>query len=156
MKITILASIWCQNLWDELILKNEILLFEEKFKKQKIYFNVFSYNSKNPFFKKENIKYLEYFPINIKKISNLFRNIKNFYLFVITIILSDLVVIWGWWLFYDKEIQSNSMPLKLWLFRARIIKFFGKKLIFYWVSIDIKYKKNLSLIKKIFSLADEI
>ena len=103
---------------------------------------------KNPFFKKENIKYLEYFPINIKKISNLFRNIKNFYLFVITIILSDLVVIWGWWLFYDKEIQSNSMPLKLWLFRARIIKFFGKKLIFYWVSIDIKYKKNLSLIKK--------
>ena len=156
MKITILASTWCQNLWDELILKNEIALFKEKYHKDDICFQIFSYDVDNIFFKKNNINYLEYFPIDSKKISNLFRNFKNFVLFIKTIISSSVVVIgWGG-LFYDNEAQSVSCPLKMWLFRSKLVKIFRKNLIFYAVSINIKHKQNLYLVKKLFSLWDEI
>ena len=65
MIISIFASIWAQNLGDELILKNEIKMLEEEYWKDTQFF-VFSYDSKNPFYKKSNIKYIEYFPIWIK------------------------------------------------------------------------------------------
>ena len=156
MKVAILASVWCQNLWDELILKNEISLFEEGYSEEKIKFKVFSYDVNNPFFERENVEYLEYFPINSKKLSNLWKNIKNLYLFIKTIFLTNVVVIWWWGLFYDNEIQSVWNPLKIWLFRARLAKLFRKKLVFYWVSINIKNDVNLPFIKSIFSLWDEV
>jgi len=162
MKIAIFASIWSQNLWDELILKNEIKILEEKYSsifnthKKNIEFSVFTYDLKNKFYIAENIEYIEYFPIDFKNPKNIFRNLKNFFKFLSIVIKSDLIVIWWGGIFYDNELQSVSWPLKQWLFRTKIFKLFRKKIDFFRVGINIKNSKNLNLIKKIFSWAYKI
>jgi len=93
MNILIMMSIWCQNIWDELILKNEIVLLKEKYWKD-TNFLVMTYDIKNFFYIDKNVRYIEYFPIWIKKIRNIYRNIKNFFVFIKSILLSDKVVIW--------------------------------------------------------------
>jgi len=155
MKIAIFASIWAQNLWDELILKNEIKLLEKEHWKN-TQFLVFSYDYKNPFFVQDNIKYLEYFPIWIKNTKNILRNIYNFFVFLITIIKSDLIVIWWGWIIYDEEKQVNKTPLNSWVFRTNIFRFFRKKINFFWVWINIKNEANLVKVKKIFFKANKI
>jgi len=160
MNISVLASIWCQNLWDELILKNLIektspltpLLKGEG----NIRFDVFSYDHKNSFFEDSSVKYREYFPIWIKQPRNIFRNVYNFFVFINTISRSDLVIIWWWGIIYDTENQSVRNPLDQWLFRVKVARFFRKDIIFYGVWIDIKYDNNLDKIKKIFLWAKEI
>lgn len=155
MNIVILMSVWCQNLWDELILKNEINLLNKKYPFDN-HFRVFSYDIKNPFFISENIEYIEYFPIWIKKIWNLFRNIKNYYNFIKTIKWAEKVIIWWGGIMFDNEIWDISNPLNQWLFRIAFINFLKKDIIFYWLSIDIKDQKNLKKIKRIFSVWTEI
>jgi len=156
MNISILSSVGCKNLWDELILKNEISLLENKYPSKTIDFKVFSYDLKNPFFEAKNIKYKEYFPIWIKNPRNIFRNLYNFIIFINTIVRSDLIVIWWWGIIYDNENQSVNNPLNQWIFRTNITRFFRKDIVFYWVWIDIENSLNLSKVKKIFSWAKEI
>lgn len=155
MNIAIMMSVWCQNLWDELILKNEIKLLSEKYWNA-TNFKVFTYDLADIFYIDENIEYLEYFPIWIKKLSNIIRNFKNYYNFIKTIKWADKVVIGWWWIMFDNEIWKISNPLNQWLFRTQIIKMLKKDIIIYWVSIDIKYRQNLEKIKKIFWNAKEI
>ncbi len=170
MNISIFASIWCQNLGDELILKNEIKILENaEFKAKKIdlininwqlsnpnSFRVFTYDIKNTFFQKDNVSYLEYFPIWIKNKKNIFRNIKNFISFVKTIFWSDLIVIWWGGIIYDNEVQANKNPLDQWIFRNKFFRFFRKKVVFYAVWINIKNKENLGKLKQIFSKAYKV
>lgn len=141
---------WCQNLGDELILKNEIKLLEKEYNWKKINFNVFSYDLKDDFLNFENVKYLEYFPIWIKNPKNFFRNLKNLYLMINTIFLSDEVV-FGWgWIIFDNEKGNYSNPLKQILFRKKIAEFFNKKIRFFAISIDIKNENNYKIVKNIF------
>jgi polysaccharide pyruvyl transferase WcaK-like protein len=91
MNIAILASVGAQNLGDELIIKNEVKLLEHEFPKSA--FRIFTYDVKHPFFVQENIKYLEYFPIDSRKVKNIFRNMKNLVSFLTTLLWSDIVVI---------------------------------------------------------------
>lgn len=156
MNISILASIWSQNLWDELILKNEIKLLEKKYNSKNLKFRVFSYDYKNPFFQKENIEYLEYFPVWIKNPKNIFKNLYNFLNFIKTIVWSDIVVIWWWWIIYDNENQSVKNPLNQWIFRTKVARFFRKDIVFYWVWIDIKEEENIEKVKKVFYKAKEV
>lgn len=156
MNISIFASIWCQNLWDELILKNEILLLEKKYAKEgeKVFFRVFTYDMDHHFFIKKNVEYREYFPIGLKK--NKSKNIANYIQFLKTIFWSDLIVIWGGGLFYDSEKQSSTKNLELWKMRTNHFRFFHKSFIFYGVSIDTKRETSPKKIKKIFSGAQNI
>lgn len=164
MRIAIFASVWAQNLGDELILKNEIQAIEEgkifplplaktfkKTEKEPLFnFRVFTYDAKSPFLKKENISYIEYFPYGIKSPKNIFKNIRNFICFIVTTLWADFIIIWGGGLFYDSELQASENNLKLWKWRTSIFRFFGKKVIFYWMSIDIKNPLNRGLIQNIF------
>ncbi len=170
MNISIFASIWCQNLGDELILRNEIEILENiEFKAKNLdftnkvwysskpdSFKIFTYDVKNTFFQKDNLLYLEYFPIWIKDKKNIFRNIRNFISFIKTVFWSDLIVIWGGGIIYDNEVQANKNPLDQWIFRNKIFRFFRKKVIFYAVGINIKNKENLPKLKQIFSKAYKV
>lgn len=155
MKIAVMMSVWCQNLWDELILKNEIQLLKEKYGID-TQFKVFTYDLADIFYTDKNIKYLEYFPIWIRNPKNLWRNIKNYYHFIKTIKWCDKVVIGGGGIFFDNETGNYSNPLNQWLFRTEIIKILKKEIIIFWVSIDIKFERNLEKIKKIFVNAKEV
>jgi len=155
MNISIFASIWCQNLWDELILKNEIALL-----KQELWgvskFRVASYDIHDLLFQIPNTQYFEYFPLGIKRPKNIFRNIRNFFKFLSVIIWSDRVVIWGGGIIYDSEIQSVWNPLSQWLFRVRVARFFRKKIYFYALWIDIKNPENKKKLQQIFKNAWKI
>lgn len=155
MKIAVMMSVWCQNLWDELILKNEIKLLKEKYWND-TKFKVFTYDLNDIFYTDSNVEYLEYFPIWIKNPKNLFRNLKNYYHFIKTMKWCDKIVIGGGGVFFDNETGNYSNPLNQWLFRTEIIKMLKKEIIIFWVSIDIKHNKNLEKIKKIFSNAKEV
>jgi len=155
MIISIFASIWAQNLWDELILKNEIQILEKEYSKE-TQFIVFSYDYKNPFYKKSNIKYKEYFPVWIKNPKNIFRNISNFFIFLFSVFKSDLIVIWWGWIIYDNEKQSTNNPLNQWVFRTNIFRFFKKKIEFFVVWLNIKNESNFNKVKKIFNKAYKI
>lgn len=149
MKISIFASIWAQNLWDELILKNEIKLLKKEYWED-TKFRVFTYDKKNPFFLDDNVVYSEYFPIGIRKKRNIFRNLVNFFVFLFTTIRADLIVIWWGWIIYDEEVQSTKNPLDSWIFRRRFFRLFFKKVHFFRVWINIKNEINLKKVKKIF------
>lgn len=155
MIISIFASIWCQNIGDELILKNEIKMLEEEYWKD-TKFIVFSYDYKDPFFEKSNITYRDYFPIWIKKASNFFKNVSNFFSFFSVIWKSDLIVIGWWWIIYDNELQSVKNPLDSWIFRVKTVKFFMKKVRFFAVWLNIKNESNYKKVKQIFSNAWKI
>lgn len=150
MNITILMSIWCQNIWDELILKNEINILKQKYWLQ-TKFRVFTYDINNIFYIDENVDYFEYFPIWIRKISNIFRNLRNFKNSILSIYYSDLVVFWWWWIIFDNEVWNFTNPLLQWLFRKMLVSFFWKKIIFWAISLDIKNEKNYFYLKKLFS-----
>jgi len=150
MMISIFSSVWWQNLWDELILKNEIKILEKKYSKD-TKFVVFSYDPQNPFLRKSNIVYKEYFPIWIRKFSNILINIKNFYYFFYYVFKSDLIVIWWGWIIYDTENQSTREPLDQWLFRSKVFNFFNKKVLFFSVWLNIKNQFNYHKVKEIFS-----
>lgn len=152
-KILILASVWCQNLWDELIVKNEIKYLEEIY--WKCVFIVSTYDKSEKFYSKKAVKFIEYFPLGIKNPRNIFRNIRNFYHLVRSIIWSDFVVFWGWWIFYDSEIQTTKTPLKTWLFRSYLVRFLRTELKILWVSISIKNKESKNIIKDIFKKSSE-
>ena len=156
MLISIFASIGSQNLGDELILKNEIKILKEKYKSKSPRFIVFSYDPKNPFFEDEDIIYKEYFPIWLKNPKNIFKNIFNFFVFLKYVILSDLIVIWGGWLFFDNEVWNKKNPLDLWIFRMKFFKFFLKKVYFFRVGLSIKREDSFLKIQKIFSVKRSI
>jgi len=131
-----------------MILKNEIELLQQEFWTDSL-FRVASYDYKNPLFQIKNTQYFEYFPLGIKQVKNIFRNIKNFLKFFQVIVWSDLVVIgWGG-IIYDSELQSVWNPLKQWLFRVRVARFFRKKIYFYALWIDIKNSENNKILEKI-------
>lgn len=155
MNISIFASIGAQNLWDELILKNEIELLKQEFWDDS-QFKVASYDARNPLFEIKNTQYFEYFPLGIKQIKNVFRNFRNFFIFLSVIIWSDRVVIWGWGIIYDSELQSVWNPLRQWLFRVRVARFFRKKIYFYSIWVDIKNPENHEILGKIFRKAWKI
>lgn len=148
-KISIFAAIWSQNLWDELILKNEIKILKEEFWENTKFF-VFTYDLKDTFVNWENIFYKEYFPIWLRNKKNIFRNIKNYFSFIFTVKKSDFIVIWWGWIIYDKENQNTKNPLDLRVYRTKIFRFFRKKIYFFRLWIDIKKEENLEKLKKIF------
>ena len=152
MNISIFASIGAQNLWDELILKNEIELLRQEFW-ENTNFRVASYDYKNPVFDIQNTNYFEYFPLWIRNPRNIFRNLKNYIVFLRTIFWSDIVVIWGGGIIYDSEIQSVKNPLDQWVFRTKVARFFRKKIYFYAIGIDIKDPENTKKLEKIFKKA---
>ena len=152
MRISIFASIWSQNLWDELILKNEIKHFEDKYEDAR--FRVFSYDAENPFYTQDNIEYKNYFPIGIRNPRNILKNIGSIFHLIKSAFWSDIIVVgWGG-LFYDWE--SNNSALTQWRARVNFFHSLRRKIVFYWVSIDVRDEKNYEYISDIFSKAAEI
>ncbi len=162
MRIAILAAIGSQNLWDELILKNQIYFLEEKYSeflwvsKNEIEFSVFSYDVADPFFTAPNVAYYSYFPMGVKKIANIWKNCKNFFTFLNVIWQSDRVVLWWGGILFDEELQSVSNPLLQIYLRLKYASFLRKKIEVFRVWINIKNPKNYTRLFKICDLAKSI
>ena len=155
MKVIIFAAIWSHNLGDELILKNEVKLLEKEYGTN-TEFVVFSYEPHTPFFTQDNIVYKEYFPIGTKKITNIFKNIKNFFSLLISVYQSDICIIWWWGIIYDGEKQLTKAPLDQWLFRVNIFRLLNKPFRFFALGLNIHNTLSYPKVKDIFVDANQV
>ncbi|EKE27859.1 MAG: polysaccharide pyruvyl transferase family protein [uncultured bacterium (gcode 4)] len=147
MRIIIFTATWHYNLWDELILKQEYELLKAYYPDST--FDIFTYDNKSSLLPKdENIRYVSYFPKNIRK--NPFSNLRYLIWNIISIAKSDIIFIgWGW-LVYADEVQIASTPLWQWNMRVMLAKFFKKKIV--WMAVGISYPKaRINEIKYLFS-----
>ena len=138
MNISILTATWHYNLWDELILLQEYKILKERYKDSRFF--VFTYDKKSSLIEDE-IDYIQYFPSWIKK--NPLKNIWYFWQNIKAIYKSDLVIIWWWWLIYEEEVQSSSSPILQWKLRIFLAKLFRKKIIYFWIGINVKKPANI-------------
>lgn len=146
MEITLFTATWNYNLGDELILLQEYNLLKKKFWENTI-FNIFTYDQESSLIKDiRNIRYISYFPKNIKK--QPIVNVKYLFKTIKTIYKSEAIIIWWGWLIYDSEVQKASSPIWQWKLRIFLSKIFLKKI--YWLSIWINTKKPKK-IKYLFS-----
>lgn len=148
MILSLLAATWHYNLWDELILLQEYKILKDYFWEE-TKFNIFTYEEKSSLLpENENIKYLTYFPKNIRK--NPIQNIKYLWQNIASIYKSDIVIIgWGW-LIYSSEVQRWWSPIWQWKLRILIAKLFWKKI--FWLAVGISYpQEKLKDLKFLFS-----
>lgn len=151
MNIVIFMAIGCGNIGDELILKNEVKLFQQKYPDAS--FQIATYDLDDIFVFGEHISYFEYFPIGLKNPKNIWRNIKNAFLSIKNVFWADLVVFGGGGILFDNESWAFSNPLYQILMRKKIAEWLGKKIEFFRVSVDIAQEKNYPLLQKILSHA---
>lgn len=138
MNISIFTATGHYNLGDELILLQEYEVLKEKYPNANFY--IFTYDKKSSLIE-DKIKYIKYFPSNIKK--KPFKNIKYLWKNIVAIYKSDLIIIWGGGLIYESEVQSSSSPIMQWKFRVFLAKLFRKKLVYLSVWINTSSPKKI-------------
>lgn len=142
MKISLLTATGHHNLGDELILLQEYKYLKEKFDNPK--FSIFTYNQDSSLLPEDNnIKYIPYFPKNIRK--RPLKNLKYLFANIWAIFQSDLIIIWWWWLIYENEVQKSSSPVWQWKLRIFLAKLFFKKIIWFAVWINYSWEKIKNL-----------
>jgi len=137
--ITILWWFGFWNIWDDIILFNEIKLIKEKFPNSII--TVFSWNpsfikskfSVNSLYLPPIMWYRFYKFLNIIYLIKIFKVIKN----------TDLFILWGGWFFSDRQFFAISW----WLRYCLLAKYFWAKVIWFWMWIGpIFYNRNKKVI----------
>ena len=150
-KISILTASGCKNLWDECILKQEILLLEKKYTNPHI--SIFTYDAdetRSFLWENPRYSYISYFPNKIRKnpLKNclyLLQNIRAF-------LESDLIIIGGGGIFYgDSDETAFKRLMKQWKWRVYMASFLKKPLFFWSISIEIKNPKNFQYLIPLFT-----
>lgn len=110
---------------------------------------VFTYDSRSTVVPEGfSVRYAPYFPSGLRK--RPFANLKFLLDTVLAVRKSDLVVIGGGGIFYDNEGQSFRKQVFEWGFRAALVRFFRKPLLFWGVGIDVR-KENVNALRALFS-----
>ena len=141
------------NLWDELILQEEVKFLQKHYGDVDI--TAFTYDPKSLVFNDPKVKYVHYFPSNLfgNPIGNIFFLIKNLWL----IARADILVIGGGGLFFDNEpgVAFKKLITQWWM-RVKMARICGTTLLFWWVGLEVERIQNKMLLKKIFTYGDFI
>ena len=141
------------NLWDELILQEEVKFLQKHYGNVAI--TAFTYDFASPIIKDPSVRFLHYFPTNFWKnpIGNIWYLIRNIW----TISRADILVIgWGGILFDNEPGVSFSKLISQWAFRVKIARISGTTLLFWGIGLEIDRIQNKMLLKKIFTYGDFI
>ncbi len=141
------------NLWDELILQEEIKFL------QKHYWNVditaFTYDKKSSIINDSSIRFEYYFPTSFfkKPFANIAYLFKNIWL----IARADILVIGWWWIIFDNEPGiSFKKVLMQWVYRVKLARITGTTLLFWWIWLEVDRIQNKMQLKKLFTYGDFI
>lgn len=146
MHISILTASGKYNLGDELILAEEFRHLKNHFPKAT--FSIFTYDAKSLLINDSQIKTVTFFPNKTKQ--KPLKNIVYFFQNIWTIFRSDLIIIGGGGLIYDRETQKNMLPMLQWKARIFLAKLFRKKIIWWAVGINL-LEENIQKIHFLFS-----
>jgi polysaccharide pyruvyl transferase WcaK-like protein len=152
-KILIMTASGAYNLWDELILQEEIKFL------QKHYWNVditaFTYDKKSSIVNDPSIHFECYFPTSFfkKPFANIAYLFKNIWL----IARADILVIGWWWIIFDNEPGiSFKKVLMQWVYRVKLARITGTTLLFWWIWLEVDRIQNKMQLKKLFTYGDFI
>ncbi len=146
MHISILTASGKYNLGDELILAEEFRHLKNHFPRAT--FSVFTYDTESLLINDSQIETMTFFPNKIKQ--KPLKNIIYFFQNIWTIFRSDLIVIGGGGLIYDRETQKNMLPMFQWKARVFLAKLFRKKILWWAVGINL-LEENMQKIHFLFS-----
>lgn len=143
--IVLMTATGQENLWDELILLQEVTLLLSHFPQAGITIFTHDIILTKSFLSAQgvdidDISFQDYFPNNIRR-----DPIKNIFLFfqsVRVIVRCDVVIIGGGGLIYDEtsEWGGGTSPVFLWRLRVAIARFFRKKVVYWSLGVSTKKK----------------
>lgn len=148
-----MTASWAFNLWDELILQEEVRFLQKHYGNVEI--TAFTYDKKSVILKDNSVRFVHYFPTNFWW--NPFANIIYLFRNIWIIAHAEILVIGGWGLFFDNEPGVNFKKLIAeWGFRIKIARISGTTLLFWGIGLEIERIQNKMILKKLFTYGDFI
>ncbi len=153
-KVLIMTATWSYNLWDEIILEEELKFLHGHYGEMGD-FVVLTHDKKSAFIQDDSIQWATYFPHGLLRnpIANIWYLIRNVWL----IIRADFIIIgWGGIIFDNEDGVSFNSLLTQWWFRTKIARLAGTTIVFLAISLEVKQVKNKMKLHKIFKKGDFI
>ncbi len=153
-KILFMTAVWAHNLWDELILKEEVNFVRERYGKN-IEMTVFAYDLAGILTHDEDVRFVSYFPNKFGVYP--FKNIKFLFQNIWLIAHADVLIIgWGGIIFDNEPGVPFWMVFAQWSFRVTIARLFKTTILFWWIGLEITHVANKMKLKKLFVPGDFI
>lgn len=147
-KILFMTAAGSHNLWDELILKEEINFVQKQYGKN-ISITACWYDLSDMMILDPSVTLVSYFPNHF--IKHPLQNIKYLFKNIWLIAKADVLII-GWWgiLFDNEEWVSFWMVLAQWSFRVKLARMTNTVILFWGIWLEITKAKNKMKLKKFF------
>ena len=141
------------NLWDELILREEVRFLRKHYGNVEI--TIFTYDKNSSLIEDPDVKYATYFPKNF--FGNPIWNIWYFIANILRIWRWDVLIVGGWGIIFDNEPGvSFTKLLWQWYFRIKLARIAGTTLLFWWISLEISHVQNKMQLRRLFTAWDFI
>lgn len=152
-KILLMTATGAYNLWDELILREEVNFLRSHYGNVEI--TIFTYDKKSSLIEGEDLHYVKYFPSGF--FQNPIANIWYFFHNIITIWRADVLIIGGGGIIFDNEPGvSFGTLLWQWYFRIKTARIAGTTLLFWGISLEVNQIQNKMKLKQLFTPGDFI
>ena len=153
-KILIMLATGKSNLWDELILREEVRFIRSHYWDVDI--TVCTYDKRTHLIDApEGIHFISYFPNHL--FSRFIQNIWYFLQNIVTIYRSDILIVgWGGILFDNEMGVSFKKLLWEWFFRIKVARISGTLLLFWGISLEVTQVQNKLALKGLFVAGDFI
>ncbi len=147
-KILFMTAAGAHNLWDELILKEEINFVQQQYGKN-ISITAFWYDLTDMMILDPSVTLVSYFPNHF--IRHPFKNIWYFFKNIWLIARADVLIVgWGGLFFDNEEWISFWMVLAQWSFRIQLARMANTTVLFWGIGLEITKAKNKLKLKKFF------
>lgn len=153
-KVLIMTATWSHNLWDEIILREELKFLHGHYGEM-VDFTVFTHDKKSALFQDDSVKWVTYFPHGLfsNPFANLWYLVKNIW----CISRADILIIgWGGLVFDNEDGVSFTNLLSQWFFRTKIARLAGTTIVYLGISLEVKQVKNKMMLRKLFQKWDFI
>ncbi len=153
-KILFMTAAWAHNLWDELILREEINYVRDHYGKY-VDITAFAYDLDDILTRDPDVRFVSYFPNRIWEF--FLKNIKFLIQNIWLIARADVLIIWGGGLIFDNEPWESFFILMLqWSFRISLARMCKTTILFWWIGLEITHVANKMHLKKFFIAGDFI
>lgn len=153
-KILFMTAAWAHNLWDELILREEINFVREHYGKH-VDITAFAYDLDDILTRDPEVKFVSYFPNRIGEY--FFKNIQFLIQNIWLIARADVLIIGGGGIIFDNEPGVSFLMLFLqWSFRIKLARLCGTTILFWGIGLEISRVANKMKLRKLFVPGDFI
>jgi polysaccharide pyruvyl transferase WcaK-like protein len=152
-KIIIMTASGDYNLWDELILQEEVRFLQKHYGNVDI--TAFTYDKKSVIINDPSVHLIHYFPTSFFR--KPLANIGYFFQNIWRIAKADILVIgWGGIIFDNEPGVSFSKLLTQWVYRVKVARIAWTTLLFWGIGLEVDRIQNKMQLKRLFTYGDFI